>query len=272
MNIEFEFTQRDFNEISYLAQQLFGLNLETSKKQLVYSRLSKRLRKLGIENFRKYLELIKSTDSGDEIDYFLSALTTNVTHFFREKHHFSMVQDKILPTLLSKGDPIRFWSAGCSAGPEPISLAIAISENCPNTSPTNIKILATDIDKQILQKAQYGFYSEAEISGVPDHLLKKYFARCIEQKGFKVKSNILDLISYRHLNLIDDWPFKSTFDVIFCRNVAIYFDKPTQEKLWKKFSDQLNRKGYLIIGHSERVSGAALQSLNADGATTYQKN
>lgn len=272
MSAEFDFTQSDFSKISSLAHQLFGLNLESSKRQLVYSRLSKRLRKLEVSSFKEYLEIVKNSNSDEEIDHFLSALTTNVTHFFRENHHFAMIEDQILPVLLSNGDPIRLWSAGCSAGPEPISMAITISEYTSKTYAKDIKILATDIDKKILQKAQGGFYSDTEISGVPDHLLSKYFIRCEKPRGFKVKKSILDLISFRQLNLVGDWPIRSKFDVIFCRNVAIYFDKDTQDSLWEKFSNQLKPKGHLMIGHSERISGSALDSLNADGVTTYQKH
>lgn len=271
---EIQLSNCDFQKISKIAKNDYGLNLEESKRPLVKSRLSKRIRILGLNNFTEYCNLIEAK-TAQERDDFVASLTTNVTHFYREKHHFDMLENVILPNLhdnSKKGRPIRIWSAGCSSGQEPYSIAGSILSALPDATRLDIEITATDLDPKILSKAQAGAYRSEDCRFPSDDHSKRIFSEnSTNSKIIEVRPEVRSLVSFSRLNLIDIWPEKRFFDIIFCRNVAIYFDKVTQERLWIRFVDRLRSGGHLFIGHSERISGESLRSLTSVGITSYQK-
>lgn len=265
-------TDDDFAVIADMAMRDFGLYLTLAKRELVYSRLLKRLNHTGIGQFHDYCQFVQTPDGAGERQAMLSALTTNVTHFFREDHHFVLLRDKVLPPLIEaarKGAKVRIWSAACSAGQEAYCLAFTVLDLCPDAARLNIRILATDVDPQILQRAEAGVYPAEELKAIPEpaqrHIDKQ------DSTSFTIGPKARELITFGNLNLIETWPVKGPFDVIFCRNVAIYFDKPTQSRLWTRFADLLTPGGYLCIGHSERVAGPAEPILRPAGVTAYQR-
>lgn len=261
----------DFASIAGHAQRLFGLHLHAGKRDLVYSRLIKRLRALGLPNFDSYCSLLDSGDP-DEQQRMLSALTTNVTHFFREVHHFETLKTLVLPPLLEgarQGGKVRLWSAGCSSGQEPYSIAMTLLELMPDAARYDIRILATDVDREILARAEAGNYAPDEIEELGQLGSGRFFLR--SGNSFAAGPELRKLIAFAELNLMSDWPMQGAFDAIFCRNVAIYFDKATQQRLWTRFAEKLRDGGYMFIGHSERVTGAAEALFKGVGVTTYRR-
>lgn len=262
-----------FSELSDLAYKTAGLVLSPRKAPLIVSRLRHRLSTLGISKLSEYCRLVKSDETGAETSLMLSALTTNVSGFFREPHHFEQLKAEILPGMLSKlnaGKKVRIWSAGCSKGQEPFSIAMQCLEFSDKFSSMDFKILATDIDREVLSFANSGVYEENHISGVEDKLINKYFQTesiLRNQSTFLASEQLRSIISFKHLNLIDDWPMRGKFDAIFCRNVVIYFDSPTQQKLWNKFTRVLDPGGVIFVGHSERIDNPQFTSC---GATAYK--
>lgn len=269
-------SDRDFDRIARIALKEFGLSLPDTKKSLVHSRVVKRLRAQRLPDFGSYCALVESPEGADELTELLSALTTNVTRFFREDHHFAHLRSEVLPKLIETaraGGRVRIWSAGCSSGQEPYSLAMTLLAEAPDLSKRNVKILATDIDPAIVEKATNGIYGNDEL----EHLPKAMQTRPMVEDGprpgsFAMAKPVRDLVTFGIVNLIGDLPMSGPFDVIFCRNVAIYFDKATQEKVWQRFADLLAPGGYLYIGHSERVSGQASAQLQSSGITIYRKD
>ncbi|MFQ1700160.1 CheR family methyltransferase [Loktanella agnita] len=272
---EYAFSDRDFARIAALANAKYGIYLQSSKKALVYSRLARRLRALNLSDFETYCDLLQQADSGGEEEHLLSALTTNVTHFFREKHHFDFLRNQLLPDLVARaksGAAVRVWSSACSAGQEAYCIAAMVLDACAEAGTLDIRILATDIDPQIIVKAKQGIYPKDQQNAIPD----QYRAIMIDtSKGdeahFCMHKKLGNLISFGQLNLIADWPMRRPFDVIFCRNAAIYFDKNTQSRLWGRFADALTPEGHLMIGHSERLCGPAEQRFASVDITTYRK-
>lgn len=268
------FNDADFKAIASLAQNEFGLNLSESKKPLVYSRLSKRLKARNLTYFPDYLNLLEQPEEESERLELISALTTNVTSFFRESHHFETLHDECIPKFIDKisqGERIRLWSAGCSSGQEAYSIAMTILSKIPDARNRNIKILATDIDPKIIEKAKTGHYNAEEKTSIPVPLYSKW-VKPHRQSEIEITAEARSLVTFAELNLMSKWPFAGPFDVIFCRNVAIYFNQPTQQKLWCRFSNMLADNGHLFIGHSERVTGPASSQLTGVGITSYQKN
>lgn len=266
------FSDADFQTIADLAMRDFGLHLTLAKRDLVYSRLLKRLRSLGLENFREYCGQLTGPRGEAERTAMLSALTTNVTHFFREDHHFKLLREVALPPLIKsarEGGRVRMWSAGCSAGQEPYSLAFTVLSLCPEAARLNFRILATDVDAEILAKAEAGTYPEDERKAIPEGMRR--FIEPTNDGGFSIGRAARDLITFGKLNLIETWPISGPFQVIFCRNVAIYFDKPTQARLWARFGELMAPDGHMCIGHSERVAGPAEQMFRTVGVTAYQR-
>ncbi len=272
---EFAFSEHDFQMISELANARYGLFLQPSKKALVHSRLAKRLRALKLASFEDYCNLLNKTEGEAERPHLLSALTTNVTHFFREMHHFDFLKDILMPQLIEKaqaGNPVRIWSSACSSGQEAYSIAAALVATVPKVAQFDIKILATDIDTQVVQTAKRAVYATEQIATIPPFWRDLLTGSRRAQAGeFKIDPNLQRLISFGELNLIADWPMQRKFDVIFCRNAAIYFDKTTQARLWRRFADVMVDGGHLMIGHSERLSGPAQAAFKSVGITTYQK-
>ncbi|MDL2401420.1 protein-glutamate O-methyltransferase CheR [Rhizobium mayense] len=275
-NGEYPLTRRDLSEIAAMIYSDAGISLNETKASLVYSRLSKHIRALGLPGFRDYCALVSSPAGAAARREMLSHLTTNFTRFFRENHHFDHLRDEVLPGLLARaksGGRVRIWSAACSDGQEPYSIALTVLSLLPNAADFDFKILATDIDPKILGLARTGAYDETSLETVSPAMRKQWFQE-VEIQGrrkFQIDDRVKRLITFNELNLMAQWPFKGTFDVIFCRNVVIYFDEPTQTKIWSRFAGLLPENGHLYIGHSERVSGEAKHLFDNIGITTYRR-
>ncbi|MFO7819338.1 MAG: protein-glutamate O-methyltransferase CheR [Halanaerobacter sp.] len=268
-----EISEELFNHISDLIYEEIGVNLPQKKKAMVNSRLSKRIRKLGLQDFSAYSNYLE--DNKQELLHLFNTLTTNVTHFFREKHHFDFLCDNVFPEIKQEkqGKKVRCWSAGCSSGEEAYTLAILLSEFFPKSWDT--KVLATDINTQVLKAAQQGIYHKRQVKKVPYDLLKKYFKLGSgENKGlFKVKDRLKKLVQFRRSNLNENqYPIKSKLDFIFCRNVFIYFNSETQNKILDRFHRYLKAGGYLFLGHSESINTEERQNKwESVYKTVYQK-
>jgi len=272
---EFNFTDRDFGNIRRLVSEHTGISLSDAKKNMVYSRLSRRLRQIGLDNFNNYLDLLKDKKNEDELVHFTNAITTNLTSFFREQHHFDYLSKTLLPKLTEinkQTGKIRIWSAGCSTGEEPYSIAMTIKETIPESAGWDIKILATDLDSNVLETAKAGVYSEERVSGIPSSKVKRWFLKGKNKHAGKILAHpsLREMITFGQLNLMQQWPVKGPIDIIFCRNVVIYFDKPTQEILFKRYADVLTSKGHLFLGHSETMFKVK-NTFNLIGQTIYQK-
>ena len=272
---EFTMSQRDFRDIAEMLYADAGICLPASKVNLVYPRLAKRLRALRLESFRDYCELVGAPEGADERMEMLSALTTNVTRFFREPHHFEHLKTHVLPALLEsarRGARARLWSAACSSGQEPYSMALTVLSIDANAAAYDVKILATDIDPRVVADGRRGVYAEAALADVPPALRRRFFVPVArgERAEWRVADELRRLVAFRTLNLNADWPMRGKFAAIFCRNVVIYFDEATQQKVWSKFVDKLEPKGWLYIGHSERVTGPAASRLVSGGVTAYR--
>ena len=272
---EYPLTRRDLAEIAAMIYADAGIYLNESKASLVYSRLSKHIRNLGLKGFREYCQLVSSPAGAAERRDMLSHLTTNFTRFFRENHHFDHLKTDVLPELLNRaknGGRVRIWSAACSDGQEPYSIALTVLSMMPNAADYDFRILATDIDPKILALARAGAYDAAALETVSPAMRKQWFSETAVngRQKWQVDDRVKRLITFNELNLMAQWPFKGPFDVIFCRNVVIYFDEPTQMKIWSRFASMLAPQGHLYIGHSERVSGDAKSVFDNIGITTYR--
>lgn len=272
---EFLMTSSDFQQIAAMLHADAGIHLPESKATLVYSRLAKRLRALGLKNFRDYCAIVSEHGGADERQQMLAALTTNVTRFFREPHHFEHLRKQVLPGLIEtakRGGRVRLWSAACSNGAEPYSIALTVLSALPTAQSYDIKVLATDIDPNMVEEGSSGTYSDTALQPVPSDLRLRYFSatRGADGKMWQAGEALRSLITFRELNLIGSWPMRGKFDVIFCRNVVIYFEDATQAKLWSRFVPQLMPGGRLYIGHSERLSGPATPLFESEAITTYR--
>lgn len=273
---EFVFTAEDFRHIAHILHSHAGIALNEGKAALVYSRLAKRLRVLGLRSFRDYCDLVQGVDGVDERQAMTAALTTNVTRFYREPHHFDHLRDQVMPELAERarrGGRVRLWSAACSNGQEPYSMAMTVLSVLPEAAELDFRILATDIDPNMVSEGNIGVYPEEALEPAPVALRNKYFDKDACPNGrplLAANDELRALVSFRELNLIGDWPMRGKFDVVFCRNVVIYFDDATQERVWKRFVPMMNPGATLYIGHSERVSGPAMNQLRTSGLTTYR--
>ncbi|MEL6644659.1 MAG: protein-glutamate O-methyltransferase CheR [Pseudomonadota bacterium] len=262
-----------FARVAALAEREAGLTIPQSKAAMVQSRLSRRLRATGHQDFESYLAHVESASGQDERDQMISALTTNVSHFFREEHHFDKLRSEILPPLLDRargGGRVRIWSAGCSTGQEPYSLAITLLEMSRDVARHDIRILATDIDRGILKKATSGVFDSRQMGGLSEAQIATYFQSQPGGSTYTVTDQVKDLIAFRRLNLIDPWPMQGRFDVILCRNVVIYFSAATQKTLWPRFAQALMPGGWFFLGHSERIQDESKNLFHSDGITTYR--
>lgn len=266
---EFEFGDRDFKRVCDLIYQRAGIALAPAKRDMVYGRLSRRLRVLGLRSFKDYLDLLEST-GGDEWQAFTNALTTNLTSFFREPHHF----DKLREELQKRGnDPaIKIWSCAASTGEEPYSIAITACEAFGSLTPP-VRIVATDVDTQVLETAACGVYPIERVSSLEPALLRKYFQRGSGSNDGKCRviPALRQLIDYRPLNLLAPrYDVGGPFAAIFCRNVMIYFDKPTQHGILSRLVPHLGDDGLLYTGHSENYLHAA-DLIQPCGRTLYRR-
>lgn len=265
-------TRKDLAAIADMIYADAGIYLNESKASLVYSRLSKRLRKIGLKSFRDYCDLVSSERGVDERREMLSQLTTNFTKFYREQHHFDHLADDVLPELIARaksGGRVRIWSSACSLGHEPYSIAMTVLSKFPDAKQYDFRILASDIDPKVVKSASEGIYTADAIAPVPLDMRREYF-QSLDRGQFQVAQKVKELISFRELNLIGNWPFKGKFDVIFCRNVVIYFDDETQSRIWQRYADVIMRQGILYIGHSERLSGPAKLKFENVGVTAFK--
>jgi chemotaxis protein methyltransferase CheR len=257
-----ELSDQLFERFSRLVYQECGINLHNGKRELLQARLNKRLRATGITSYRQYYDYITSPQNNGEIIHFLDSISTNLTYFFREPKHFEFLEQTALPELVtSKTNDremrIRIWSAGCSTGEEPYSLAMSVLAHLNDPGKWDFRILATDISTRVLELGLKGVYSKEKVGKVPQALQKTYFQRQRTEEGdfFEVHPVLKRIVTFRRLNLKENYPFSGPFDFIFCRNVMIYFDKETQQHLIQKMAGYLAPGGYLMVGHSESLTG-----------------
>ena len=271
---EFAFTHRDFEYIRDLVGDRTGIVLSDHKVDMVYGRLARRLRQLDIKVFKDYLNVLEDEKNTDELVEFTNALTTNLTSFFREPHHFDFLRTQGLPELIKRrpNKRLRVWSAGCSTGEEPYTIAITLRESIPNIRNWDAKILATDLDSNVVAKGKAGVYTLERVNGIEKKRLNKWFKKGRDDLDDKVKvsNDLQELITFKQLNLMHEWPMKGQFDIIFCRNVVIYFNKETQRELFNRYADHLADDGYLIVGHSESLHKVS-DRFHLMGKTIYRK-
>jgi chemotaxis protein methyltransferase CheR len=258
-------TDGEFRRISHLVYEHCGINLHEGKRELVRARLATRLRTGGFPSIGDYIDHVLADPTGAEFTTLIDTVSTNLTSFFRESRHFDYLAGKFLPQLVESRQRdgqrrIRAWSAGCSSGEEPYTLAMVLLENVPQPQSWDIKILATDISTKVLKLAEGGRYGDERVRSVPAALRAKHFVQDAKvapgtPPTYRVAEHARRLIAFRHLNLMAAWPFTGPFDFIFCRNVMIYFDKPTQERLVGRYYDCLAKGGLLFTGHSESLTG-----------------
>jgi chemotaxis protein methyltransferase CheR len=269
---EFSFSDADFRALAQVAYQATGISLSESKRNLLYSRLSRRLRQLGLESFAAYRALLDSDTA--EIESFINSISTNHTKFFREAHHFDHLRTHVaLPfaqgARAGAARRLRIWSAGCSSGEEPYTTAVVLKREIPDFVAHDVKILATDIDTEVLAKAARGYFAANACEDVPREY-QEFFRSDTGHDRVSVVDGVREAVAFRRLNLMDEWPFRGPFDAIFCRNVMIYFDAPTKTRLIERFTQMIRPGGWLYIGHSESLIGShpGLQSL---GRTVYRR-
>ncbi len=270
-NREFVMTDRDFETIRNIVSERTGIVLSDGKRDMVYGRLVRRLRALGLSGFGEYCDLIGKGDES-ELSEFINAITTNLTAFFRESHHFEFLEKELLPFIMEnkKERKLRVWSAGCSSGEEPYSIAMVVRETVPND--WDVKILATDLDTNMVNKASLGVYDEGRVSGIDKKRLKRWVrnGRGTNSGMIRMSDELRNIITFKQLNLMHGWPFKGPFDFIFCRNVVIYFNKDTQRILFNRFADLLPDMGHIFIGHSESMFNVC-DRFKLLGKTIYKK-
>ena len=265
---EFHFTTQDFQRVKKMIYDHAGISLSDSKQELVYSRLSRRLRATGIQTFGAYLKLLEQNDE-QEWEAFTNSLTTNLTSFFREHHHFPLLAEQL--KKIGHAHPIVLWCSASSTGEEPYSMAMTAVDAFNSFTPP-VKIIATDLDTNVLDTARKGVYAMERVEKLDKELIKRFFLRGTgEQSGFvKVRPELQNMITFRKLNLLDAaWPLRDKVDAIFCRNVMIYFDKETQLAILKKMAPHLRSEGLLYAGHSENFYHAEAW-FRLRGKTVYE--
>ncbi|MBM3202799.1 protein-glutamate O-methyltransferase CheR [Candidatus Woesearchaeota archaeon] len=272
---EFEFTWDDFNHLRTLSFEHSGIRVPDDKFDMFYCRLAKRIRLLKLPDFKAYCRYLRQHHE-EEFTEFINAITTNLTAFFRENHHFEYLRNQAIPDWKRRKfnqKRIRIWSAGCSTGEEPYSIAMTLAENGIYPGAWDVKILATDLDTQVLAKASSGIYTQDRLEGVSHERLRKWFQkhRSAQVNQVRIKPELKPLITFRQLNLITPWKLAGPFDVIFCRNVLIYFDNPTKSGIIHRFADLIPPEQHLIIGHSESLHNLC-DRFTGLGNTIYRRN
>lgn len=271
-------TWKEFNAIRKFAFEHAGISIADYKQNMVFGRVVKRLRALAISTIAEYLDYLEGPRGSDEYEFLINALTTNKTSFFREDHHFTHLANSFFPEIVRSGagrksNRIRIWSAGCSSGEEPYSIAMTALSSLPAAAGLQIdlKILATDIDTSIVHKAKKGIYSRQFLDDIPEQYRRLYLRTDKgSEDSFSIRDFVRDKITFKPLNLICDWPMKGPFDAIFCRNVVIYFNKETQKALFDRFAEILPMGGLLYIGHSESLHRVT-ERFEIVGQSIYRK-
>ena len=270
---KFTLSDREFDAVRETIRDLTGISIAESKRLMIFRRLVGRLKAHGLATFTEYLDFLKKGDA-KEIEIFSNAVTTNLTSFFRENHHFEFLANEFFPEIMSKTTGfkrLRIWSAGCSTGEEPYSIAMTLKEHFPNLKSWDAKVLCTDLDSDVLKKCRAGQYNTESLDNVPAKLKDRWFKDLPSRPGFcEVRPELQTLLTFNRLNLMQGWPMKGKFDLIFCRNVIIYFDKPTRRVLIDRYADILNDGGYLILGHSESLFDTSTR-FDLIGKTIYRK-
>jgi chemotaxis protein methyltransferase CheR len=270
---EFRFTMKEFRYLSAIVFDQTGIVLKDQKRNMVYSRLVRRLRELGLKSFSEYCQLLESDRGVDETGFLINAITTNLTKFFRENHHFEHLAQTALKEVVNHSQQtgrnrLRIWSAGCSSGEEPYSIAMTLSSSFSRLSAWDAKILATDLDTSMIARGRAGRYRAEDLENVPASHRKRYFTPAPSGDEVIVGEALQKLVTFKQLNLLKHWPLKGPFDAIFCRNVMIYFDEPTKSQLIRRFAKMLKPGGWLYIGHSESILDADAE-FKLIGRTTY---
>ena len=271
---EFELGDEEFRFLASFMSRETGIVPSDHKRQMVCGRLVKRLRNLHLRSFAEYCELLQGPGAAAEVENLVNAITTNITNFFREPHHFDFLKNSVLLPRVAerpRRPRIRCWSAGCSSGEEPYSIAMTLADVLKQGEGWDALILATDIDTNVLRRGEAGIYPAEAVRNIPETYRKRFVRRLSgEQDKVQMAEELRNLIRFRRLNLHESWPMKGQFDVIFCRNVAIYFDKPTQRKLFNRYADHLHMGGYLYLGHAESLIGVTDRFEVAD-KTVYRR-
>jgi chemotaxis protein methyltransferase CheR len=253
---EFGFQERDFQKIAKLVKEQAGIVLGERKRDLVYGRLSRRVRALGFNDFSDYCDHLEGPEGESERGMMVNAITTNLTGFFREPHHFEFLHKEVLANLVKSRSGsdrrIRIWSAGCSSGEEPYTIAMTVRSALGDDTRWDAKILATDIDTQMVAAAKAGRYAMDRAASIPD-AMKRSFVQRADDQNVEMADTLKSMISFKPLNLFDSWPMKGPFDAIFCRNVIIYFDNDAKRALFDRYADILVPGGFMFIGHSESL-------------------
>jgi chemotaxis protein methyltransferase CheR len=271
---DFQLSSAEFDRIRVLVREHTGISLSEAKRQLVYGRLSRRLRALKLSGFSEYIELLECGEPA-ELEEFTNAVTTNLTSFFREPHHFEFLARELLPKLVANPGStrrIRLWCCAASTGEEPYSIAMVLREAQSLLAGWDAKLLATDLDSKVLATGSTGEYGADRFQNMAQARLQKYFDE-VDGAGkcFSATDELRDLITFKQLNLMNEWPMRGPFDAIFCRNVVIYFDKDTQRVLFERMS-KLQRPGdYLFLGHSESLYRVS-EKYDLIGKTIYRRN
>ncbi len=260
--MQLELTDRDYRNFSELIYEKSGINLHHGKRELLKARLAKVLRQFQFRSVSEYYDYLMKDTSGDAFIPLLDVISTNLTAFLRESKHFEFLADTAVPELFAHegvrgARDIRIWCAGCSSGEEAYSIAITMLDALPENRHKDLHILATDLSTRMLQLAERGVYEAQRVEKIPYDLRRRYFQKGVNRWGgyYRVKPHVRSLVRFQRVNFIEPFSFSDTFDIVFCRNVMIYFDKETQEGLVNRFCDVIRSPGYLFIGHSESLTG-----------------
>ncbi len=268
---EFDMTDRDFNTIAELAGRHTGIVLGPHKRTMVYGRIARRIRATGLVSFQRYLAYLEQHPD-QELSHFINAITTNLTSFFREPHHFHFLDQQLLPRLKlqnSASKRLRIWSAGCSIGQEAYTIAISVLR-AGFPKDWDIRILATDLDSNVLATGEQGIYPLDHIESLDVEVKRNHFRPIPDGRSVQINADLRNMVHFKRLNLLEPWPMNGPFDLIFCRNVVIYFNKDSQRMLFDHFADYLAADGHLCIGHSENLAGVS-ERFQPLGQTVYRK-
>lgn len=271
---ELSYTPDDFDRVKQIIHDIAGITMTEANRSLVLSRLAKHVRRLGHARFADYIAFVTSPAGATEQQVMVNALTTNTTRFFREPYHLEMFAEQWLPRLIARaksGGRVRLWSAGCSSGEEAYSLAAVLLERFPDAGAHDVKILGSDINRDVLAKARRGIYRSSVIETVPPNLRDICFDMNSDDGNMvSISAAAQKLVTFRYMNFVEPWPVHGPFDAILCRNVAIYMDAPTQTRIWEGLISVLDPDGVLFIGHSERLGPEIAARMTMCGRTTFK--